>query len=97
LGAAYEVLSDSDKRKVYDRSGEEGVQKMGNGGFGNQHGAFNSFFGDFFGGGHHEDSDEVPKGANVVVDLYATLEEVIILFVLQLIILLILGLCWQFC
>ncbi|KAI6172005.1 DnaJ domain protein [Aphelenchoides besseyi] len=29
----------------------------------------------FFGGGH-EESDEVPKGANVIVDLYATLEEV---------------------
>ncbi|KAI6194177.1 J domain-containing protein [Aphelenchoides besseyi] len=76
LGAAYEVLSDSDKRKVYDRSGEEGVSKMGSGGFGgHHHEAFTSFFGDFFGGGH-EESDEVPKGANVIVDLYATLEEV---------------------
>jgi hypothetical protein len=50
---------------------------MGNGGFGgHHHEAFTSFFGDFFGGGH-EESDEVPKGANIIVDLYATLEEVI--------------------
>lgn len=78
LGAAYEVLSDAEKRKVYDRSGEEGVSKMRDGGFGGDgHGAFTSFFGDFFGGGsQQEEADEVPKGANVVVDLYATLEEV---------------------
>ncbi|KAI6242856.1 Ubiquitin carboxyl-terminal hydrolase [Aphelenchoides fujianensis] len=76
LGAAYEVLSDEQKRKVYDRGGEEAVSKMGGGGgHGFGHEAFTSFFGDFFGGGH-EESDEVPKGANVVVDLYATLEEV---------------------
>jgi hypothetical protein len=50
---------------------------MSNGGFGSHHNEmFTSFFGDFFGGGHHDESDEIPKGANVVVDLYATLEEV---------------------
>ncbi|CAD5215043.1 unnamed protein product [Bursaphelenchus xylophilus] len=76
LGAAYEVLSDSKKRKVYDRQGEEGVKNMGDGGFGRGgHEPFSSFFGDFFGGGH-EESDEVPKGADVVIDLYATLDEV---------------------
>lgn len=31
LTSAYEVLSDEEKRNVYDRSGEEGVQKMGEG------------------------------------------------------------------
>ncbi|KAI6184227.1 J domain-containing protein [Aphelenchoides bicaudatus] len=66
-----------EKRKVYDRSGEEGVNKMGGGGFGgHHHEAFTSFFGDFFGGGHHDDSDELPKGATIAVDLLATLEEV---------------------
>ena len=34
LAAAYEVLSDADKRKIYDKSGEEGVQKSANGGGG---------------------------------------------------------------
>lgn len=74
LGAAYEVLSDADKRKKYDQCGEECVKKEGMmDGFD----PFASFFGDFgfgFGNGdsqHHE----TPKGGNIVMDLYVTLEE----------------------
>ena len=32
--AAYEVLTDAEKRKVYDRYGEEGLKQMGQGGGG---------------------------------------------------------------
>ncbi|XP_057304125.1 dnaJ homolog subfamily B member 11-like isoform X2 [Hydractinia symbiolongicarpus] len=78
LGAAYEVLSDTDKRKTYDQHGEDGVKKMGGfngGGFD----PFESFFGGFgfgFGGGNQrQGQNEVPKGGNIVMDLEVTLEE----------------------
>lgn len=51
LGAAYEVLSDDDKRKLYDRCGEECVKKEG---MMDNTDPFAHFFGDFgfgFGGG----------------------------------------------
>ncbi|XP_030383853.1 dnaJ homolog shv [Scaptodrosophila lebanonensis] len=75
LGAAYEVLSNPDKRKTYDRCGEECLKKEGM----MDHGGdpFASFFGDFgfhFGNGdpnHHD----TPRGADIVMNLYASLEE----------------------
>jgi len=74
LSSAYEVLSDEDKRKLYDRCGEECVKKEGlmDGGMD----PFASFFGDFgFNFGGQDQRHEVLKGANVVMDLYASLEE----------------------
>lgn len=75
LGAAYEVLSDEDKRKKYDRCGEECLQKEGmmDSGFD----PFASFFGDFgfhFGGGG-EQHHETPKGANIEMNVLVTLED----------------------
>lgn len=79
MGAAYEVLSDGDKRKIYDRGGEEALKREG-GGFGDSD-PFTSFFGgDFFGGfgfdgGHGRGERETPKGSDVVMDLWVRLEE----------------------
>lgn len=76
LGAAYEVLVDEQKRKTYDRCGEECLKKDGM----MDHGSdpFASFFGDFgfhFGGGGDSSQHDTPKGSNIVMNMYVTLEE----------------------
>ncbi|XP_055342949.1 dnaJ homolog shv-like [Paramacrobiotus metropolitanus] len=71
LGSAYEVLSDAEKREKYDRFGEEGLKQD------SMHGdPFASFFGgfDFFGGGGRQQPD-IPRGADVLLELEVTLEE----------------------
>lgn len=50
---AYGVLSDSEKRSIYDQFGHEGLKGKGAGGFGGFEDIFSTFgdiFGDFFGG-----------------------------------------------
>ncbi|CAG9854558.1 unnamed protein product [Phyllotreta striolata] len=74
LGAAYEVLSDEEKRKKYDRCGEDCLQKDGM--MDGSMDPFASFFGDFgfhFGGG--EQKHETPRGADLVMDVLVTLED----------------------
>lgn len=71
VGEAYETLADDEKRKTYDRHGEEGVKKMSQGG---GHDPFANFFGNF-GFGNQQEEQREHKGSDVIVDLYVTLEE----------------------
>lgn len=75
--AAYEVLSDSKKRQIYDQFGEAGLKQMGDGGGGgvNPNDIFSRFFGGGFGfGGAEEES--TPRGDDVHVDVEVTLEHI---------------------
>ncbi|KAJ7392047.1 DnaJ sub B member 11 [Desmophyllum pertusum] len=75
LSAAYEVLADDEKRKIYDRQGEEGLKNMHHGGGDDP---FSSFFGGFgfhFDGAQHSHQREVPRGSDIQMDLEVTLEE----------------------
>ena len=56
ISMAYEILSDSEKREMYDKYGLEGIKQMGSGGGGgNPFDLFSNLFGEgspFSGGGH---------------------------------------------
>lgn len=77
LSAAYEVLTDEEKRRTYDTHGEEGLKNMNSGG-GDPFDPFSSFFGGFgfhFEGAQHSHQREVPRGSDINMDLEVTLEE----------------------
>lgn len=76
VAEAYEVLSDPERRQVYDRYGWEGVKSSGYGssaqGFGSFADIFDAFFGgDPFGGGRRG----AMQGGDIAVEVEVTLEE----------------------
>ncbi|XP_042079764.1 NACHT, LRR and PYD domains-containing protein 12 [Haplochromis burtoni] len=76
LGAAYEVLSDKEKRKQYDMYGE---YRLKEGHHSSHSDIFSSFFGDFgfmFGGNRQQQDRNIPRGNDIILDQEVTLEEV---------------------
>uniref|UniRef100_A0A3P8PCZ0 DnaJ homolog subfamily B member 11 n=1 Tax=Astatotilapia calliptera TaxID=8154 RepID=A0A3P8PCZ0_ASTCA len=76
LGAAYEVLSDKEKRKQYDMYGE---YRLKEGHHSSHSKIFSSFFGDFgfmFGGNRQQQDRNIPRGNDIILDQEVTLEEV---------------------
>lgn len=69
IAEAYEVLSDADKRKVYDQYGKEGLERQGQGG---NAGGFGSIF-DFFGGRRQQNQQK--KGPETRLNLPVTLKD----------------------
>eukprot|EP00834_Sanchytrium_tribonematis_P001715 NODE_44_length_33449_cov_1.575742.p15 type:complete len:307 gc:universal NODE_44_length_33449_cov_1.575742:22946-22026(-) len=77
ISAAFEVLSDPEKRQMYDQYGEQGLGNMG--GFHNAEDIFSSFFGGSFGGmfgGGGGRGQRQQKGKDVAHVLKVTLEDV---------------------
>ena len=77
IARAYEVLSDEDKRDIYDRQGEEGLkrheQQGGGGGGGGFEDIFSQFGFNFGGGGRRDDREQ--RTPSVEIPLELTLEQ----------------------
>eukprot|EP01116_Phalansterium_solitarium_P009013 TRINITY_DN23003_c0_g1_i1.p1 TRINITY_DN23003_c0_g1~~TRINITY_DN23003_c0_g1_i1.p1 ORF type:complete len:372 (+),score=141.99 TRINITY_DN23003_c0_g1_i1:129-1244(+) len=75
ISNAYEVLSDEEKRRIYDQYGEEGLKEGGRSKFQNPFDIFSQFgFGG--GGGHqHHGHGDKRKGASIVVPLELELRD----------------------
>jgi len=78
---AYEVLSDAEKRQVYDQHGHAAFEQggMGGGGFGGGDfgDIFSDVFGDIFGGGRGGGRSQVQRGSDLRYTLELTLEQAV--------------------
>ena len=78
IARAYEVLSDDEKRPIYDRHGEDGIkqhEERGGGGGGGG-GGFDDIFSHFFGGGHgRQQGGGKETTPSVEIPLHLTLEQ----------------------
>lgn len=78
IARAYEVLSDEEKKQIYDRHGEEGLkqhEQRGGGGGGGGFGDFEDMFSSFFGGQRRQRSDEEMRTPSVEIPLYVSLKQ----------------------
>ncbi|CAD6565297.1 MAG: DnaJ- protein scj1 [Cyphobasidiales sp. Tagirdzhanova-0007] len=71
---AYEVLSDKEKRGIYDKYGHDGLRQQAQqgqgGGFHNPFDMFSSFF------GGHSQGQQVRRGPNMVMDMEVDLQDI---------------------
>src|SRR5690349_24851300 len=78
---AYEVLTDAQKRAIYDQHGHDGLEARGGGGGFSASDAFSDIFGDvfgdIFGGGRRGGRQQVFRGADLRYDLELDLEQAV--------------------
>ena len=77
---AYEVLSDAEKRQVYDQYGHEGLDASnggGRGGAGGCGGSFGDVFGDIFGGGRGGGRGGPARGSDLRYNMALSLEQAV--------------------
>lgn len=71
ISEAYEVLSDTEKRQIYDRFGHDGLKGQMGGGFSSAEDIFSQIFDGFFGGGSRR--NRRPRGSDYQIEEYITL------------------------
>lgn len=82
VNEAYQILSDDNKRQIYDRYGKEGLQS-GGGGFQNMGDIFsdifgdNGIFGDIFGGGAKKQKDFIAFEADYEIKISLSFKEAV--------------------
>jgi molecular chaperone DnaJ len=77
---AYEVLTDTHKRAIYDQHGHEGLSARSGGGHSSADAfsdIFGDVFGDIFGGGRRGGRSQVYRGADLRYDLELDLEQAV--------------------
>lgn len=78
LGRAYEVLSDEERRRNYDATGDEngrGGPSFGGGGFGGGFGGFGDIFETFFGGGGGGPASRTRRGQDSLIRVRIDLQD----------------------
>ena len=78
ISEAYEVLSDDQKRQIYDRYGKQGLENQGFSGFsdiGDIFSQFGDLFGDLFGGLGGRGGRRVARGADLRMQMELNLSE----------------------
>ncbi|MDR1452107.1 MAG: molecular chaperone DnaJ [Helicobacteraceae bacterium] len=77
INEAYQVLSDENKRAIYDRYGKDGLNARGGADFGDMFGDIADVFDSFFGGGRKRSGDRRKETLDIAVEMELSFMEAV--------------------